>query len=66
MFTLPRHRRTDLPICHVFMGSVSFAARSYFRPLDIGVIVFNVRATVDLPSNILPCRVIPGVVCYGS
>ena len=41
-----------------FKGSVSFAARSYFRPLDIGAIVFDVRATVDFPSNILLCRVI--------
>ena len=40
MLILPRHRRTDLLICHVLRSSVSFAARSYFRPLDVGVIVF--------------------------
>ena len=32
-----------------FRSSVSFAARSYFRPSDVGVIMFNVRATVDFP-----------------
>ncbi len=36
MLTLPRHRRTDPFICHVSRGSISFAARSYFRLLDIG------------------------------
>lgn len=66
MLTLPRHRRTDPFICHVLRGSVSVAARSYFRLLDIGVMVFNVRATVDFPANILPCRVIPGVVRHES
>ena len=44
--------------------SFVIAARSYFRPLDVGAIVFNVRSNVDFPFNILPCRVISGVVRF--
>lgn len=31
----------------ILRSSVSFAARSYFRPSDIRAVVFNVRSNVD-------------------